>query len=134
VADLRDGRFAEREEVVTLQCAGNRRVGLTAVREIPGEAPWGPRATGTARWRGVPLADVLAAAGVRAGAAHVAFVGADCSEEAVPPQAYGSSIPLEKAQGDEVLLAWEMNGQPLAAVHGAPLRAIVPGYIGARSV
>src|SRR4051812_10377136 len=40
--------FRERTETVTLQCAGNRRAGLIAVRDIPGEAPWGPGATGTA--------------------------------------------------------------------------------------
>ena len=47
---------------------------------------------------------------------------------------FAGSIPLEKAERPEVLLAWEMNGAPLAPVHGAPLRAVVPGYIGARSV
>ena len=55
--------FREREVTATLQCAGNRRAGLMAFREIPGEAPWGPGATGTARWTGVALADVLAVAG-----------------------------------------------------------------------
>src|SRR5258708_1642629 len=55
--------FPEREESATLQCAGNRRAGLIAVRDIPGEAPWGPGATGTAKWTGVALADVLALAG-----------------------------------------------------------------------
>ncbi len=42
--------FPERVETATLQCAGNRRAGLIAVRDIPGEAPWGPGATGTASW------------------------------------------------------------------------------------
>src|ERR687895_28082 len=51
--------FRERTETATLQCAGNRRAGLIAVRDIPGEAPWGPGATGTATWTGVALADVL---------------------------------------------------------------------------
>src|SRR5215475_381543 len=51
--------FNEREVVATLQCAGNRRAGLIAIRDIPGEAPWGPGATGTARWTGIALADVL---------------------------------------------------------------------------
>jgi sulfite oxidase len=133
LAELRE-RFPRREQVVTLQCAGNRRAGLVAVREIPGEAPWGPGATGTARWAGVALADVLAAAGLRDGARHVGFAGADPSEEPDRPEPFGGSIPLAKALGEEVLLAWEMNGAPLAAVHGAPLRAIVPGFIGARSV
>src|SRR4051812_301649 len=126
------GRFPAAELTATLQCAGNRRAGLMAVREIPGEAPWGPGATGTAVWRGVRLRDVLRAAGAHG--AHVAFEGADRSEEADPPQRFAGSIPREKAGREEVLLAWEMNGAPLPPVHGAPLRAVVPGYIGARSV
>ena len=134
VEELRDGRFTDRELVVTLQCAGNRRADLLAAGEIPGEAPWGPGATGTATWRGVSLAEVIATAGARAAASHVAFVGLDRAEETAPPQPFGASIPLAKAQAPEVLLAYEMNGHALRAVHGAPLRVIVPGYIGARSV
>jgi sulfite oxidase len=126
--------FVERTLTATLQCAGNRRAGLVAVRDIPGEAPWGPGATGTATWTGVALADVLALAGPRPDAAHVGFEGADLSPEAKPAQLFGGSVPLDKAHRPEVLLAWAMNGEPLAPVHGAPVRVVVPGYIGARSV
>ncbi|MDQ2897819.1 MAG: sulfite oxidase [Actinomycetota bacterium] len=133
LADLRS-QFAQRESTVTLQCAGNRRSGLIAVRPIPGEAPWGPGATGTARWTGVALRDVLTQAGIQDIASHVELRGADRSEEADPPQRFGASITRHKALSGEVLLAWAMNGEPLPAAHGAPLRVIVPGYIGARSV
>jgi sulfite oxidase len=126
--------FRERQVTATLQCAGNRRAGLVAVRDIPGEAPWGPGATGTATWTGVALADVLALANPLREAMHVGFEGTDLCAQANPPERFGGSIPLDKACRPEVLLAWGMNGQPLPLVHGAPVRVVVPGYIGARSV
>jgi sulfite oxidase len=131
--DLRAG-FAHRTLTATLQCAGNRREGLLAVRDIPGEAPWGPGATGTADWTGVSLADVLHSAGLLDDAHYLEFVGADVSDEVNPPERFGASISRRKAMGGEVTLAWAMNGNPLPAAHGAPLRVVVPGYIGARSV
>ncbi|MGW5172091.1 sulfite oxidase [Streptomyces nodosus] len=127
-------RFPERSVVATLQCAGNRRADLIEVRDIPGQVSWGPGAVSTARWTGASLADVLAEAGVRPDAAHIAFTGADVSPQAQPPQPFGGSIPVAKATSGEVLLAWAMNDQELPVAHGAPLRVIVPGWIGARSV
>jgi sulfite oxidase len=131
--DLRS-HYPPQTLTATLQCAGNRRAGLIEVKDIPGEAPWGPGATSTAEWTGVSLAQILQAARVLPHAAHVAFAAPDISQIADPPQPYGGSIGLGKALAGEVMLAWAMNGQPLPAAHGAPLRVLVPGYIGARSV
>jgi sulfite oxidase len=126
--------FEHQEITATLQCAGNRRSGFIEVRDIPGEDPWASGATSTATWTGVRLADVLTAAGVRDEAAHIEFVGPDVAYDAHPVQPYGGSIETEKAMAGEVLLAWAMNGAPLPPEHGAPVRVVVPGYIGARSV
>ena len=73
--------FPEREVTATLQCAGNRRAGLIAIRDLPGEEPWGPGATGTATWSGVALSEVLALACPLRDAAHVGFEGADLCPE-----------------------------------------------------
>jgi sulfite oxidase len=114
----------------TLQCGGNRRGGMNSVAKTSGTA-WGCGAISTAQWTGVSVRDVLTAAGLKdpdaAGVAHVSFHAADdmCA-----------SVPVEKVfnpYGD-VLLAWDMNGAPIPADHGAPLRAVVPGHVGVRNV
>jgi len=129
-----EGNFPRETVTAALQCAGNRREDLIAVADIPDDVPWGQAAIGNARWGGVPLRAVLEAAGVRPEARHVAFVGLDEVRKGDEAFGYGSSIPLDKALGVEVLLADEMDGAPLLPDHGYPLRALVPGYIGARSV
>ena len=126
--------FPEAQVMATLQCAGHRRKELATLQPIPGEIPFGAETMSTAVWRGVPLREVLLAAGIAPGARHVALLGLDEIEQGHEPFGFGGSIPIEKAMNAQTLLAYEMNGQPLPRLHGFPLRAIVPGYIGARSV
>ena len=117
------------EDAITLECAGNGR-GLFRLPSTSG-TQWERGAVGTARWRGVSLRALLERAGVQPAARHVWFEAAD---QAPLPQVphFVRSIPLEKAM-DDVLLAHGMNGVPLSTRHGAPLRAIVPGWFGMAS-
>ncbi|XP_078727484.1 sulfite oxidase, mitochondrial isoform X2 [Lampetra fluviatilis] len=129
-------KFKKHEVVATLQCAGNRRTEMNRVRQVKG-LEWGIAAIGTARWGGVLLRDVLLYAGVKEDQlpqnGHVQFEGLD---KDVTGSAYGASVPLHKAldRRADVLLAYEMNGEELPRDHGFPLRAIVPGIVGARNV
>jgi sulfane dehydrogenase subunit SoxC len=86
-------------------------------------------------WRGVPLADVLARAGVRAGADAVWLEGVDFGTFAgMSSDRYLKDLPLERAMEADVLLAWQMNGAPLTPEHGFPVRAFVPCYFGTNAV
>ena len=132
LADL--ASFPRHELTATIQCAGNRRSELAAAKAIPHELPWESEAISNAVWAGIRLSDLLRAAGPTAAARHAAFSGLDETERHGRRFHFGGSIPLGKAIQPEVLLATEMNGEPLPPVHGFPLRVVVPGWIGARSV
>ena len=126
---LSDLAKLEQHTVVnTLECAGNGR--SLHNPKVPG-VQWGKGAVGTARFRGPRLADVLQRAGVKASGKHVMFRGMDEVPGNVPP--FIRSIPIEKAQDSDTLVALEMNGSPLTKHHGFPARAMVPGWIGAAS-
>jgi len=130
--ELRD-RFPQRTVMAVMQCAGNRRSDMRRVRPVKGD-PWAPGAIGNAEWTGVSLADVLHAAEASTDSVlHVAFACCDEVQLEGKHFRYGASIPMPKALSPEVLLAFEMNGTALAAEHGFPLRAVVPGYAGVRS-
>lgn len=129
-------RFRARTLEATLTCAGNRRQELSQIRPVAGVA-WDAGAISHGLFGGMALREVLQAAELLPEARHVWLEGLDPVQEADGSQApFGGSIPLEKAMAQELpaLLAHTMNGQPLTPEHGFPLRAVVPGYIGARSV
>lgn len=126
--------FPRRQVTATLVCAGLRRNEFLRLGSLPGELPWGPEPASTGRWTGLGLGDLLQAVGVAERARYVEFLGLDQVERQGHEFGFGGSIDLTKALSAEVILATELNGAPLPPVHGFPLRAVVPGWIGARSV
>ena len=125
------------ESVVTLECAGNSRSYLTPPAE---GIAFAHGAVSTARWKGVPLASVLDRAGVSEKALEVVFHGADTGEEEEDGAVwstelpYARSLPLATALRPEVILAYEMNDEPLTPEHGFPVRLLVPRWYGMASV
>jgi DMSO/TMAO reductase YedYZ molybdopterin-dependent catalytic subunit len=94
------------ERVMTMECVENRIGGYLI---------------GNGRWKGVPLAPLLAEAGVDPRAKYAAFWGND---------RFSSGHPLDRIQAADVMLAYEMNRAPLTHAHGFPLRLMVPGKFG----
>lgn len=112
---------------VTIECAGNGRAYL---EPRPISQPWLTGAVGTAEWTGVSLGSVLADAGLRDDVVEVLFTGLDRGIDGGFEQAFQRSLPIAEALGSDALLAYEMNGAPLPAQHGYPLRLIVAGWYG----
>ncbi len=123
-------------QAALLECAGNGRAFLAPKHK---GVQWELGAVGCAEWTGVPLAAILENAGLDSAAGDVILEAAD---EGVPEKSsrpterirYARSLPLAKALQRRVLLAYAMNGEPLPTEHGAPLRAIVPGWYAMASV
>lgn len=119
-------KLPRHEIAATLECAGNGR-GLYRLANTAG-TQWEYGAVGTGLWRGVRLADVLDLVGADPHATDVWFKGADWLGIGSLP-AFERSIPMAKARAD-ALIAFELNGAPLPAFHGGPLRLVVPGWYG----
>ncbi|CAN5307762.1 sulfite oxidase [soil metagenome] len=118
-----------------IECSGN---GRTFMQGNPSSVQWELGGVGCATWTGVPLRVLLERAGVNADAVDVVFEGADHGPEGkLPNQAdipFARSVPLAIATRPDVILAYEMNGEPIDVAHGAPIRVIVPGWYGVTSV
>lgn len=105
-------------------CAGNSRSFFDP--RVPG-AQWKNGAMGNARWKGVRLKDILQKAGIKSGAVSVSFNGLDEPPLSSVPD-FVKSLTLEHALDGEVMIAYEMNGQPLPLLNGYPLKLVVPGW------
>ncbi len=115
-----------------VECAGNQRAMFDRIQGRPAEGTqWGRGAVSNAEWQGVALADVLTLAGIPASTAGVLLIGLDVGS---PERGFRRFLPIDQALHPDTLLAYAMNGAPLPPDHGYPLRAIVPGWVGASQI
>ncbi|KAK5944309.1 hypothetical protein PMZ80_003590 [Knufia obscura] len=126
--------MAEYEQItcpITLVCAGNRRKEQNVVRKTKGFS-WGAAGVSTALWTGVAMSEVIRRAQPKRKAKYLCMEGAD----KLPNGYYGTSVKLNWALDPNrgIMLAYNMNGEMLTPDHGKPLRAVIPGQIGGRSV
>ena len=129
MADIRN--LPRSTMAVTLECAGNGRSRLSP-RSL--SMPWGVEAVGTSEWTGTLLFPLVKKAKPKPGTVDFSFTGADRGFDKTVEHNFGRSLTPKELSKLQVILAYEMNGQPLLPQHGAPLRIIVPGWYGMASV
>ena len=106
------------------QCSGN---GRNFFKPKPKGIHWNHGAMGNAEWVGVRLKDVLEYAGIKKGTIEIGFNGLDKAPYPKTPD-YIRSLPVDLCMTEDVILAYEMNGEPIPYLNGFPLRLIVPGW------
>jgi DMSO/TMAO reductase YedYZ molybdopterin-dependent catalytic subunit len=118
---------------MTMECAGNDRLSM---RPLPMGEPWRSGAISTVTWSGVPLRALLDRAELEEDAVEIVVTAADSGrrDDADGPVQFARAISVQDVIASDALLALQMNGAPLTAAHGAPVRLVVPGWYGMASV
>ena len=121
-----------RTMVSCLECAGNHRAMFDIVKgQAAKGTQWGTGGVGNGEWVGVSLGEVLELAGVKAKAVDVLLIGMDIESA---ERGFRRVLPIDKAMHSDTILAYALNGDTLPRDHGYPLRAMVPGWVGASSI
>lgn len=127
-----------RSIVATMECAGNGRSLFWAQQgesQVKGNG-WGLGAVGQAEWQFVPMSHILGLVGLKKTAKWALMWSGVDSKIPGQPSDTGRPLPVSELlqRGDDIGLAFKMNGLDLPLDHGGPVRVIVPGWTGAASI
>lgn len=125
-------RFKHYTYALQMECGGNGRAGYNP----PAKGnQWTFGAIGCANYTGVRMKDVLREVGLKDSAVYTGYYGKDIHLSGKPDKVVISrGTPMSKALDDHTLIAWEMNGEPLPALHGFPVRVVSPGWPASTSI
>lgn len=124
-------RFDVVKLALQIECGGNGRAGFNP----PAKGnQWTVGAVGNSMWTGVRLSDLLKAAGVKDSAVYTGHYGADPHLSGDPAKvSISRGVPIAKAMDPHTIVAFEMNGEPIPALNGFPVRVVAPGWPGSCS-
>jgi DMSO/TMAO reductase YedYZ molybdopterin-dependent catalytic subunit len=124
-------RFDVVKLALQVECGGNGRAGFNP----PAKGnQWTVGAVGNSMWTGVRLSDLLKAAGIKDSAVYTGHYGADPHLSGDPAKVpISRGVPISKAMDPHTIVAFEMNGEPIPALNGFPVRIVAPGWPGSCS-
>jgi sulfane dehydrogenase subunit SoxC len=125
-------RLPSRSVICYVECAGNGRGFFKEfMGKVASGTQWRLGAIGVAEWTGVPLGAILELARLKRDTPRDPL---NVLVESLDAVKVNRPMSLAKALEDDTLIAYAMNGEPIPADHGAPARAIVPGWVGINNI